>query len=56
VEAVVDLAIERALRRLNVPTRNDLDRLTRRVNELSRRLDGVTPGARRSSTRARTRK
>jgi hypothetical protein len=54
VEAVVDLAIERALRRLNIPTRNDIDRLTRRVNELSKRIDGSPPARARSRASATT--
>ena len=56
LEAMVDEAIERALRRLRIPSRHDMDRLNERIDELSaelKRLDGAgTPKARSRKRRA----
>jgi polyhydroxyalkanoate synthesis repressor PhaR len=41
VEGIVDKALERALHRLNVPTRRDLDRLDRRLDRLAARLEAL---------------
>jgi polyhydroxyalkanoate synthesis repressor PhaR len=38
LESMVDEAIERALRRLRIPSRNDMDRLNERIDELSAQL------------------
>ena len=54
VEAMVDDAIERALRRLRIPSRHDMDRLNQRIDELSaalKKLDGGAPPKKRSRTR-----
>src|ERR1700694_1724369 len=67
VESLVDGALERALKRLNIPTRRDVIRLNARLDALESRLGGTkssvskrTPaGSRRSLTataKARTRK
>jgi polyhydroxyalkanoate synthesis repressor PhaR len=42
LEEVVDRAIERALRRLRIPSRRDIERLDRRLSELSSRVDRIT--------------
>ena len=57
LETMIDLAIEQALRRLNIPTQTEIELLNRRLDEISRRI-GSAPGARRptSATRSRTRK
>jgi len=54
VEAMVDDAIERALRRLRIPSRHDMDRLNQRIDELSaalKKVDGGAPPKKRSRTR-----
>jgi polyhydroxyalkanoate synthesis repressor PhaR len=38
IESMVDEAIERALRRLRIPSRHDIDRLNERIDELSAQL------------------
>jgi polyhydroxyalkanoate synthesis repressor PhaR len=46
LEGMVDEAIERTLRRLRIPSRNDIDRMNDRLDRLSaelRRLDGRAP-------------
>ena len=46
LEGMVDEAIERALRRLRIPSRHDIDRLNERVDKLSAELkkaNGVKP-------------
>jgi poly(hydroxyalkanoate) granule-associated protein len=40
-------AVQRALGALNVPSRQDVSRLTRKVEELSRRIDRMRPARRR---------
>ena len=42
LESMVDEAIERALRRLRIPSRNDMDRLNERIDELSAQLKKQT--------------
>lgn len=44
VESLVDGALERALKRLNIPTRRDLVRMTARIDALEARLDASTTG------------
>ncbi|HSS60415.1 MAG TPA: polyhydroxyalkanoate synthesis regulator DNA-binding domain-containing protein [Candidatus Limnocylindrales bacterium] len=41
VEAMVDDAIERALRRLRIPSRNDIDRINDRLDKLSAQVRGA---------------
>src|SRR5260370_12212239 len=53
LEAMVDEAIERALRRLRIPRRRDIDRLNERIDRISAELKKLN-GAR--STKTRTRK
>ncbi|HZU17172.1 MAG TPA: polyhydroxyalkanoate synthesis regulator DNA-binding domain-containing protein [Candidatus Dormibacteraeota bacterium] len=38
LEELVDLAVDRALNRLSIPTRRDLDALSARIDDLERRL------------------
>src|SRR5215472_1443487 len=49
IETVMDDAIERALRRLRIPTRNDIDRINERLDRLSAQLrkNGATTARRR---------
>lgn len=54
VEAMVDDAIERALRRLRIPSRHDLDNINQRLDELTaelKKLNGRAPAKNRSRTR-----
>lgn len=49
LESMVDDAIERALRRLRIPTRNEIDRINERLDRVSaqiRGLNGATPARR----------
>jgi hypothetical protein len=62
VEDLVEAAIERALEQLNLPSRREVERLTEKVEELSRKLDKLgAPGrparkaAAKPATRSRTR-
>jgi polyhydroxyalkanoate synthesis repressor PhaR len=51
LEAMVDEAIERALRRLRIPSRHDVDRLNERIDRISaelKKLNGSRPPKRRS--------
>jgi polyhydroxyalkanoate synthesis repressor PhaR len=43
LEGMVDEAIERALRRLRIPSRHDIDRLNERVDKLSAELKKANP-------------
>jgi polyhydroxyalkanoate synthesis repressor PhaR len=53
-EAVIDLAIDRALSRLNIPTQRDIETLAKRLDRLTARLDEVHPrSARRANSRPR---
>jgi len=45
VESLVDGALERALKRLNIPTRRDVIRLNARLDALERRLGGAGSAA-----------
>lgn len=54
VEAMVDDAIERALRRLRIPSRHDVDRLSKRIDELTaemKKLNGASPSMKHSRKR-----
>src|SRR5262245_50997781 len=51
LEELVDLAVERALTRLSIPTRRDIETLSARLDELEARLAGLGHGTR---TRGRT--
>jgi polyhydroxyalkanoate synthesis repressor PhaR len=54
LEGTIDEAIERALRRLRIPSRNDIDTLNRRIDQLSVQLNGLGaegPTKRRPRTR-----
>jgi len=54
IEAMVDDAIEKALKRLSIPTRRDIVRMERRLDEIARRLErGGRGGASRSKGGAR---
>ena len=44
LEAMVDDAIERALRRLRIPSRHDLDRINERMDQLSAQLKRLDSG------------
>ncbi len=59
VEDLVEAAIERALERLSLPSRREVERLAEKVDELSRKIDGLAgeprSRSRASSTRTRTR-
>jgi polyhydroxyalkanoate synthesis repressor PhaR len=52
LETMADDAIERALRRLRIPTRRDIDRLNERIDRLSAQLkkNGATTRSRRRKT------
>lgn len=53
VESLVDGALERALKRLNIPTRRDILRLTSRLDTLEGRLRAKGTAAKPTSPRAR---
>jgi len=55
LEGSIDEAIERALRRLRIPSRNDIDTLNRRIDQLSAQLNGAG-GDGAAKRRPRTRK
>lgn len=58
IEDLVEAAIERALERLNLPSRREVERLAETVDKLSRRVDQLGGGgrpARSTATRSRTR-
>jgi len=48
LEGMVDEAIERALRRLRIPSRHDLDRLNDRIDKLSAELKKANPNGTKS--------
>lgn len=52
LEDIVDMAVERALERLNIPTRRDLEHLGRRVDALTARVDALE-GLRATGSRTR---
>ena len=45
MESLIDGALERALKRLNIPTRRDVIRLTARLDALEGRLGGAKASA-----------
>ena len=56
LEGMVDDAIERALRRLRIPSRNDIERINKRLDQLSAQLKGAgarTPSKTKSARRGR---
>jgi PHB/PHA accumulation regulator DNA-binding domain/Poly(hydroxyalcanoate) granule associated protein (phasin) len=55
LEELVDVAVERALTRLSIPTRRDVEALNARLDDLEARIAGLgaTPGRRRSRPRTR---
>lgn len=55
LETMADDAIERALRRLRIPTRRDLDRINERLDRISAQLKkaGMADGAKKGSRRQR---
>jgi polyhydroxyalkanoate synthesis repressor PhaR len=53
MESLVDGALERALKRLNIPTRRDVLRLTARLDALESRLGAANLSAKRPAARAR---
>ena len=53
VEAMVDDAIERALRRLRIPSRHDMDHINQRIDELTAELKKLNGSA---SPKSRSRK
>jgi hypothetical protein len=58
VEEIIDLAVERALMRLSIPTRRDLEALGARIDDLESRLarsGGPRPAAPRPGTPTRVR-
>ncbi len=55
VEAMVDDAIERALRRLRIPSRHDMDNINQRLDKLTAELKKLNGGSA-SRTRSRTRR
>jgi len=58
LESIVDEAIDNALRRLSIPSRRDIERMERRLDQIAGRLERLAPASPRSraSTRTRTRK
>jgi polyhydroxyalkanoate synthesis regulator phasin len=55
LEAMVDEAIERALRRLRIPSRHDIDRVNERIDKLTAELKKQDGGGG-PKTRSRRRK
>ena len=55
LEAMVDEAIERALRRLRIPSRHDLDRMNERIDKLTAELKKLN-GAGSTKTRSKKRR
>ena len=54
LEGVIDEAIERALRRLRIPSRTDIDKINKRLDQLSVQLKGAnTNGAVKARSRKR---
>ena len=51
VEAMVDDAIERALRRLRIPSRHDLDRINERMDQLSGQLNKLNSNSSKPKSR-----
>jgi polyhydroxyalkanoate synthesis repressor PhaR len=55
LEGMVDEAIERALRRLRIPSRHDIDRLNDRIDKISAELKKANPNGVKSRTGKRSR-
>jgi PHB/PHA accumulation regulator DNA-binding domain/Poly(hydroxyalcanoate) granule associated protein (phasin) len=53
LEGVIDEAIERALRRLRIPTHHEIDRINKRLDQLSAQLKGAEVRAPNKSKRPR---
>ena len=53
VEGVIDEAIERALQRLRIPSRKDIDKINKRLDQLSAQLKQSSSPSRPRSTRRR---
>jgi polyhydroxyalkanoate synthesis regulator phasin len=53
LEGMVDEAIERALRRLKIPSRTDIDKINKRLDQLTVQLKGAGPNG---ASKARSRK
>jgi polyhydroxyalkanoate synthesis repressor PhaR len=45
LEGVIDEAIERALRRLRIPSRTDIDKINKRLDQLSAQVKGAAGGS-----------
>jgi PHB accumulation regulatory protein/poly(hydroxyalkanoate) granule associated protein phasin len=60
IEELIESAIERALAQLSLPSRREVERLSEKVDALSRRIERTggtrTSGARKTASRTRTRK
>ena len=54
LEDLVDIAVERALTRLSIPTRRDLEGISARLDDLEARISGLATPAGRPRTRSRT--
>jgi len=54
LEDLVDIAVERALTRLSIPTRRDLEAINARLDELEARISGLATPAGPPRTRSRT--
>jgi BMFP domain-containing protein YqiC len=54
LEELVDAAVERALTRLSIPTRRDLEAINARLDELEARISGLATPTGRPRTRSRT--
>jgi BMFP domain-containing protein YqiC len=54
LEDLVDVAVERALTRLSIPTRRDMEALSARLDELEARMASLGTPGRRSRSRTRT--
>jgi hypothetical protein len=51
LEGVIDEAIEQALRRLRIPSRNDIDKINKRLDQLSAQLKrGASPKSKKKTT------
>lgn len=54
LEELIDLAVERALTRLSIPTRRDVEALNARLDELEARIAGLPARSAASAPRSRT--
>jgi hypothetical protein len=54
LEELIDVGVERALTRLSIPTRRDLEALSARLDDLEARLNGLGAAPRRARPRPRT--